>query len=326
MALWAVVLLSACEPIATFACSESTQCRLGDASAGVCQPTGYCSFTDTTCASGYRYDSSAGAGLSAACVPTVAADRDGDGVPDGIDNCPDKANSDQADEDKDGVGNACDNCPHIANADQANADEDGVGDVCDPRPTAADKIVFFLPFDAQSEITDWNIAGTNADFTVANSQLQQVGNSDLAVFWKNDMASLNMYVTTHVTFGPVNNSFSTRGVVLMTIFGRDPTMPVADFGVGDGCGQLSTHNGASTYDWLKFDAGAYDNATFGSAPTLAQGYAVTYTTLNDGTTTTCTFPETSKIGMHAATVTNDQGVNLAVFGTTAQFDYLIGID
>jgi hypothetical protein len=38
-------------------------------------------------------------------------DRDGDGIPDTADNCPDKANSDQADSDKDGVGNACEVLP-----------------------------------------------------------------------------------------------------------------------------------------------------------------------------------------------------------------------
>ncbi|MBE2319498.1 thrombospondin type 3 repeat-containing protein [Solirubrobacter sp. CPCC 204708] len=43
--------------------------------------------------------------------PPAAADRDGDGVPDATDNCPDVANSDQADGDSDRVGNACDVLP-----------------------------------------------------------------------------------------------------------------------------------------------------------------------------------------------------------------------
>ena len=43
--------------------------------------------------------------------PAADPDADGDGVPDATDNCPDKANSDQADGDKDGVGNACDTLP-----------------------------------------------------------------------------------------------------------------------------------------------------------------------------------------------------------------------
>src|SRR5437762_5613150 len=52
--------------------------------------------------------------LRGICVrgePTVAKDSDGDGVPDGIDNCPFTYNPDQADRDSDGVGDACDNCP-----------------------------------------------------------------------------------------------------------------------------------------------------------------------------------------------------------------------
>lgn len=53
----------------------------------------------------------------ALCVPeftlVTAADVDDDGVPDHLDNCPRKSNTDQADDDGDGVGNACDDykCP-----------------------------------------------------------------------------------------------------------------------------------------------------------------------------------------------------------------------
>jgi hypothetical protein len=79
------------------------------------------------------------------------ADRDGDGIPDSNDNCPDDANTDQGDADGDQAGDACDlcaldaandldtdglcgdvdNCPGVANADQADLDQDGVGDACD---------------------------------------------------------------------------------------------------------------------------------------------------------------------------------------------------
>lgn len=58
-------------------------------------------------------------------------DSDGDGVANAADNCPGKANSDQADNDSDWVGNACDNCPNFWNRDQSDIDGDGAGDLCD---------------------------------------------------------------------------------------------------------------------------------------------------------------------------------------------------
>lgn len=61
-------------------------------------------------------------------------DGDGDGVPDGSDNCPTIFNPDQVDSDLDGRGNACDNCPTNANPTQVDSDGDGWGDACDKCP------------------------------------------------------------------------------------------------------------------------------------------------------------------------------------------------
>ncbi|MEW6199232.1 MAG: thrombospondin type 3 repeat-containing protein [Planctomycetota bacterium] len=64
-------------------------------------------------------------------------DADGDGVPDGEDNCPAVYNPHQEDADGDGLGDACDNCSAVANPEQVDTDGDGVGDACDNCPTVA---------------------------------------------------------------------------------------------------------------------------------------------------------------------------------------------
>ncbi len=71
------------------------------------------------------------AALLAGASPAHATDTDGDGVPDGSDNCPTLDNPTQLDSDGDGVGNRCDDCVRTANADQVDSDGDGVGDACD---------------------------------------------------------------------------------------------------------------------------------------------------------------------------------------------------
>ncbi|RME50640.1 MAG: endonuclease/exonuclease/phosphatase family protein [Deltaproteobacteria bacterium] len=53
---------------------------------------------------------------------------------DSEDNCPDRANPDQANADADDFGDTCDNCPGRPNDDQEDRDLDGIGDVCDPCP------------------------------------------------------------------------------------------------------------------------------------------------------------------------------------------------
>jgi Tol biopolymer transport system component len=50
-------------------------------------------------------------GLRDIFAAAVTPDRDGDGVEDSLDNCPDQANADQQDSDGDGTGDACDRSP-----------------------------------------------------------------------------------------------------------------------------------------------------------------------------------------------------------------------
>jgi hypothetical protein len=108
-------------------------------------------------------------------------DRDGDGIPNAMDNCPDVFNPvrpidnmRQADTDRDTLGDACDpcplnanttmctapdpndrdgdsipndrdNCPDHANPTQEDTDADGKGDVCDPCPTVPNPGTMMCP-------------------------------------------------------------------------------------------------------------------------------------------------------------------------------------
>jgi hypothetical protein len=90
----------------------------------------------------------------------MIADRDGDGVPDASDNCPDVKNPDQGNEDGDMFGDACDPCPIEASNTPSDPDGDGVAGICDPHPnTAGDHIVLFEGFHRGVPGT-WQVIGT----------------------------------------------------------------------------------------------------------------------------------------------------------------------
>ncbi len=140
----------ACEASETRACScedgaDGTQTCGGSLEWGACVcdgSEGDCS-TDEDCSEGQTCDD------AGECRESADDDRDGDGVVDADDNCPDVPNASQDDGDGDGVGDACadidetldldedgvldeeDNCPTVANADQVDSDSDGVGDACE---------------------------------------------------------------------------------------------------------------------------------------------------------------------------------------------------
>jgi len=63
----------------------------------------------------------------------------------------DPANDDY---DKDGVKNAQDNCPYKANPDQADADGDGTGDACDPTPNGGTPMIKDYDGDGIPDATD----------------------------------------------------------------------------------------------------------------------------------------------------------------------------
>ena len=106
-----------------------------------------------------------------------AADTDGDGVDDSVDNCPAVPNPGQHDDDADGIGNRCDNCRTVANPGQEDlSDGDGVGDACDICPgTTAD-----IPVSGGGSRLQ-----TNGDGCSISQRCPCDGPPDVDVAWRN---------------------------------------------------------------------------------------------------------------------------------------------
>lgn len=263
--------------------------------------------------------------------PAQDVDSDGDGFFDPDDNCPQVSNDTQADEDGDDVGNACDNCPHVANANQANVLEttaaqtaDAVGDACDPEPTlGGNTIALFMPFDDPTEINTWS-GGGGAVFSISGGKLRQTGSTDLGILFKNDLGLAEAFITTHVTYDTIDNARQFRGVNLMTRFVRN-----GNFGFGVGCGEMRDSAfaaGAAYFDLMRFDNGGFQHTSFGTTATVAAGHSATYSVHRiTGTSHSCAVDATVYSGALGLGESDGTGINLAIYGVTASFDYLIAI-
>jgi cysteine-rich repeat protein len=99
----------------------------------------------------------AGAGLDGRTLQALAIypDADDDGIPDGLDNCPDVPNPGQEDADGDGLGDACDPDPDCNAPVPADADGDGVDDVCDVCDACFDPTNTDSDGDANCDVCDY---------------------------------------------------------------------------------------------------------------------------------------------------------------------------
>lgn len=128
-------------------------------------------------------------------------DRDGDGVPDGEDLCPEVPDPGQQDVDADGVGDACDNCTEAANPGQSDLDGDGLGDPCD---ADADGDGLTAP-DVDCDDLDagaWRVPGETAGLRV----LQE--GEELSLSWNPQRAEAGPGVLTDVLGGALGRGGS----------------------------------------------------------------------------------------------------------------------
>jgi hypothetical protein len=74
LSLASALLLVGCANTAGGSCSSAAECTDGHGLAGICEPTGYCSFFDASCSSGRRYSPLAGKGLAGSCIASAPVD------------------------------------------------------------------------------------------------------------------------------------------------------------------------------------------------------------------------------------------------------------
>jgi hypothetical protein len=118
-------------------------------------------------------------GVDAMTVDGPPDDVDGDGVKNVMDNCPNKANTNQANEDSDMFGDVCDPCPPFGGAaDNMDSDGDGVGNSCDPsQTTGGNAIAMFTGFadttvpPGASMAGNWTFTGGQAVIDNPQSQI-----------------------------------------------------------------------------------------------------------------------------------------------------------
>src|SRR5687768_4250701 len=99
-AILLVVLCACTQPKNTFRCGDSSACAAGGLQ-GTCEPTGYCSFDDSSCPFGRRYGELSSPELAGMCVGGMGVcndglDGDNDGLVDGDDpGCASEADTDE---------------------------------------------------------------------------------------------------------------------------------------------------------------------------------------------------------------------------------------
>jgi hypothetical protein len=179
----------------------------------------------------------------------IVVDSDGDGVPDGSDNCPGDSNAAQYNEDGDDRGDACDACPHRSGAvpgGDADGDGDGIGDQCDPR-AGTDRLVVFLDFNDAGDFSAFSVREGTAAWTVGGGALHLTATTSgqpQQVVWTGESIEGTVAIDTDVVIDGIPEP-ANPGTRLAAVVGAywETTAPVDAFA----CGLRSTSgNGAAT--------------------------------------------------------------------------------
>ena len=243
-------------------------------------------------------------------------DDDHDGIPNGIDNCPEVPNPGQENEDGDAWGDVCDLCPPYASTTQADEDGDGVGDACDPHPkTPGDKIVRFEGFHH----------GLPADATVIGS-FTPLGDSVIG----SDPGQGNFSALGWAFTPESGETITTQVTLLSTVQDVDDILSVVDTvdatpdtGIA---GEIGHDSGSGFQDIYQLPNGP----TLVTQPTTVTiGVPYRLSVQRDGQDYTCyqtSTGSTSSVDSTSSLTSADPGLGIAVQAATAQFDWVMVVE
>lgn len=195
-------------------------------------------------------------------------DQDGDGVPDGTDNCPTVKNTDQHDEDGDGVGDACDPCPHVPHERALDTDGDHVPDDCDPHPmTPGDVFDGLFTMEGTQLPAGWNIVeGSISSWSVSGGlAVLTADNNEQMLLFETGFAHHAIDIGVDVVADTATSSNASFIEVLSDA--------AADASVYNGCG-VRVDPGQAERELFDVDTGTFhlDATTTADKPTVPGSY------------------------------------------------------
>ena len=234
-------------------------------------------------------------------------DVDGDGVPNGSDNCMSVYNPQQYDEDGDGVGDICDPCP-IGSGSQ-DSDADGVPNECDPfnDSTMPDTILVFEAFNGSPADSSGTQFGSGWQYMGGAAHVTDAGPTT-GILWT-DAGKSNIGVYTRVTM--------TAKHMVPSIAGTFDHGDTTGFGIG--CSDTVNSSNGMIFAVTDTDSGNTIAPAPGAAWSLGSAYQVEQVrALN---TTTCYRDDGQTVGGTNSAASN--GVGILVHQADASFDYVL---
>ena len=167
-----------------YVCASDDACQ-SDGAQGVCQATRYCSYPDTTCDSGQRYDEFAGDGLADECVEVDAAEDtgpiDSSGSSDETTGTPPDASTEDTGEPIPECGNGI-----VDPGEDCDDDNDVDGDGCNSDCTESGTVLWDVVHPELGSVSRGVAVGPTGNIAVVGGRTENMQSDVLVLFYDPD--------------------------------------------------------------------------------------------------------------------------------------------